>query len=646
MALSSCSDATAQGQVTPGEPAVQAQPEMATDGTPEGTGDQPAEKDLLATMRGNTGGGDSHPGKILYDKNCSQCHNQSVARAPDYSLLQQLPADIILHSLREGLMQPMAKALSDEEKSQVAEYIAGKVSRDVKYPPLVCKDDRLAFDYASHPFASGWGINRSNTRFIPEHIAKLNKEDVKKLTVRWSFAFPNMSRMRSQPVLVGGGIMLGSQDGTVYFLDEQSGCVRWTFRAKAEVRTGITVSDWDGDEKTGQAPHAYFADLIANVYALNLISGELSWIKKVDEHPFATGTGQPVLYDGVVYQPVSSQEEGAAGSPGYVCCNFRGSIVALDAGTGEIAWKSYTIKEMPAPAGTNSIGNPILAPSGSPVWNSPTVDEKRRLLYVGTGGNYSSPSQNTSNAIMAFSLDNGEIKWVRQTMAGDAFNAACFEAMPDHTNCPEENGPDADYGAPPIHISVDELEILVAGQKSGVAYGINPNDGRIVWEKKLGRGGNQGGVHFGLAAAGNTVFVPISDFDDGILPIEDARPGLYALNAFTGDLIWARLADNVCRNRKYCDPGIAAPITAIPGAVIAGHLDGRIRAYDSETGEILWQYDTSEQIETLSGEVAHGGSMSGGSGPIVANGTLYVTSGYGLVLHMPGNVLYAFNVPE
>ena len=135
-------------------------------------------------------------------------------------------------------------------------------------------------------------------------------------------------------------------------------------------------------------------------------------------------------------------------------------------------------------------------------------------------------------------------------MAGDAFNAACFAAMPDHTNCPEENGPDEDYGAPPIHISIDEQEILIAGQKSGVAYGINPNDGRIVWEKKLGRGGNQGGVLFGLAAAGNIVFVPVSDFDDDILPIEDARPGIYALNAFTGDLLWSRFADNVCRNRK------------------------------------------------------------------------------------------------
>ncbi len=249
MVLSGCSDITSKGPVTPDEAAVQAQPEMRLDGTPEDTVDHPAENDLLATMRGNFGGGDSHPGKMLYDKNCSQCHNQSVARAPDYSLLQQLPADIVLHSLREGMMQPMAKVLSDEEKIQVAEYVGGKVSQDVKYPLLVCKDDRLAFDYGSHPFASGWGINRSNTRFIPEQIAKLKKEDVKKLTVTWSFAFPNMSRMRSQPVLVGGGIMVGSQDGTVYFLDEESGCVRWTFRAKAEVRTGITVSEWDGDEK-------------------------------------------------------------------------------------------------------------------------------------------------------------------------------------------------------------------------------------------------------------------------------------------------------------------------------------------------------------------------------------------------------------
>ncbi|MFT5133760.1 MAG: polyvinyl alcohol dehydrogenase (cytochrome) [Gammaproteobacteria bacterium] len=604
------------------------------------------DEDVYANMRGTAGGGEAHPGNALYQAHCASCHSYPVSRAPHLSFLQMLPGDMILHTLKEGAMQSMAAKLSDEEKRQVAEFIAGDTASKKQFPLQMCAADKAAFDYSSHPFASGWGIDRHNTRFIPAEVSQLNKNDLSKLKLKWVFAYPNMTRARSHPTLVGGGIIVGSQDGSVYFLDEDSGCVRWVFRSSAEVRSGITVSNWEGDEKTAEPPVAYFADLIARVYAVNLETGELLWVKKIDDHPTATTTAQPVLYKGVVYQPVSSLEEAAAAEPSYSCCSFRGSLVALDAQTGEQKWKSYTIPETPVQVGVTSIGTPIFAPSGAPIWNSPVIDEKRDLIYMGTGGNYSSPSQDTSDALLAMDRQSGEIKWKRQTTKGDAWNVACFPFLPSQSNCPVENGPDVDFAAAMVHVIDGDKEILVGAQKSGDVYGIDPTSTEIVWHQKPGRGGNQGGINFGLAAEGSTVFVPVADYDDDMMPIEDARPGLFAFNAFSGEQLWYSPTKNSCGDREHCDPGISAPVTAIPGIVFAGHLDAWLRAYDSKTGEVLWDYDSFQEVTTLSGEIAHGGSISGATGPIIANGKVYANSGYGIYFHTPGNVLMVFEAEK
>ena len=604
------------------------------------------EEQAYANMRDVAGDRKEHPGNALYQTHCAHCHTQVVPRAPHLSFLQMMSADMILHTLNEGAMQAMATKLNAQEKQQVTEFIAGSTDSRKQFPLKMCTEERSGFDYSNHPFATGWGIDYRNTRFIPGEVAQLEKTDLSKLKLKWAFAYPNMIRARSHPTLVGGGVVVGSQDGSVYFLDEESGCVRWVYRSSAEVRTGITVSNWSGDEKTAAAPVAYFADIIAQVHAVNLETGKLMWMTKVDEHPNATATAQPVLYKGIVYQPVSSLEEAAAVDPTYTCCSFRGSVVALDAVSGEEIWKSYTIKEEPKQVGVSSAGLPVFAPSGAPLWNTPAVDEQRGLLYMGTGGNYSSPSQETSDALLAMDMGNGEIKWSRRTTSGDAWNVACFPSVPSHANCPEENGPDVDFGAAMIHVLDGKQEIVVGAQKSGDVYGIDPLTSEIIWHQKPGRGGTQGGINWGLAVEGSTVFVPVADFDDELLPVEDARPGLFAFNAFNGDPIWSSPTENVCADREHCDPGISAPVTAIPGIVFAGHLDSRLRAYDSESGEVLWEYDTFQDVTTVSGEVAHGGSISGGTGPVIAKGKVYANSGYGVYFHTPGNVLMVFEVGE
>jgi polyvinyl alcohol dehydrogenase (cytochrome) len=443
-------------------------------------------------------------------------------------------------------------------------------------------------------------------------------------------------------------VFIGSQNGAVYALDRETGCVRWMYRASAEVRTPVIVAGTEPGSPAAR-PLAYFADLIARVYAVDATTGELAWVAKVDDHPNATVTGAPVLHDGRLYVPVSSLEVTSAADPKYPCCSFRGSVIALDAASGKTAWKAWTIDETPREVGRTTAGTAVLAPSGAPVWNSPTIDRRRGLLYVGTGENYSSPANDRSDALLALELATGKLLWHRQMTGGDAWNVACM--ILNNPNCPAENGPDVDFGASTI-IARDGngRDLLLAGQKSGDVYALDlAQQGEPVWRNKVGRGGIQGGVHFGMAADGQRLFVPISDMRDehveGKTYEEEARPGLYALDLTTGKLLWSQPADEVCAGREFCDSGISAAITVMPGMVLAGHMDGRLRAYDSATGRVLWQYDTTREVKTTDGGTARGGSFGGGAGPAVRDGMLFAASGYGIYFHMPGNVLFAFG-PE
>jgi polyvinyl alcohol dehydrogenase (cytochrome) len=602
-----------------------------------------ASPEVTQQMSGSQAGGEGHPGAPLYAAHCASCHDAAVSRAPHRSFLQMMAPDTLLSVLDEGVMQQAAANLSAEQKAKVVEFLAGTDARDSQFEPVRCAGDEAGFDFAQPPRMENWGVTLDNRHFISGEIAGLDVEDISRLSLKWAFAYPGATRARSQPAFAGGSLLVGSQDGTVYSLHAGSGCIRWTFRAGAEVRTGISLEPW----KTGSEPDrplAFFADLVARVYAVDMVTGEVAWRRKVDEHPSATVTAQPVYYEGTLYVTVSSLEVVPAADPGYPCCSFRGSVMALDAATGEVKWKTHTIAEQPGQVGINSAGTPVLAPSGAPVWNSPTVDPKRRALYVGTGENYSSPAQGSSDAVIALDLDSGAVRWIRQTTAGDAWNLACMPFIPDQANCPSENGPDVDFASPPILLPAGEGDILVAGQKSGAVYGIDPDNGEIVWQSNPGRGGNQGGVHFGMASDGQTVFVPMSDYDDDMLPVDEAKPGMFALNPADGNLLWSAPADNACGDRKDCDPGISAAITAIPGAVFAGHMDGRLRAYDAASGKVLWETNTDQPFESISGAPARGGSFGGGSAPMVIDGVVYVNSGYGLYFHMPGNVLLAFSV--
>lgn len=579
-------------------------------------------------------------GKRLFVVHCSVCHEGPVQEAPRLRTLQLLSQEAIVSALsKTGVMYNQGSALTEQEHEQIAMFISETSSPSDESTVMagLCAEEEEMDKFGAE--VSNWGLGLNNHRFVSE--SEINADNVSQLQLKWAFAFPHASRARVQATLAGNTLFTASQHGTIYALDRESGCIRWSFQAEAEVRSALII----GQNDKGQAHRLYFGDFNANVYALDLETRQLLWKKQVDDHPVATITGSMNLYEGRLYIPVSSTEIVSALDPGYACCTFRGSVVALNAEDGSQIWKSFSIPEEPSQHGENQNGAAHMAPSGAPVWTSPTIDPKRQMLYIGTGENYSRPASGTSDAIIAMSLKDGSIQWVRQTISEDAWNGAC--TIPGHANCPEDTGPDADFGAPAILLRVGERDLLIAGQKSGMVYALDPDDeGKIVWQQLVGRGGIMGGIHWGMVSDGKRLFVPIND--QGSYPLHPDKaiaPGVHALDPKDGSTIWATIERDRCEQvpGETCGPGISAAITATPEVIFAGALDGVLKAYDSQTGEELWAYDTKQEYQAANGVKAFGGSIDS-DGPVIVGRQLFINSGYAKFRQKAGNVLLAFEL--
>jgi len=589
----------------------------------------------------------SPDGNAIYKEHCSICHEGQVPKAPHSVTFSMLGPQAIYAALTDGVMKAQGSSLTDAERRSVAEALGGRsLDAASAAPPPPCDAAHRNFDRARPPQLDGWGMTLANTRYAGARIAGISAGDVGKLKVDWAFGFPGATRARSQPAVAGGSVFVGSQDGTVYALDFATGCVRWSYHADSEVRNSPVVEPWRSGDAAA-APRVYFGDFKGNVYSVDAATGALRWRHLVDEHPRVTITGSPRYYDGRLYVPMSSNEWAAAADRSYECCTFRGGVAALDANTGAEVWKAHTIAEPAKPTGElNSAGAKRWHAAGAPVWNSPTIDIKRKRLYVGTGEAYTSPAADTSDAVIAFDLATGRRLWHYQSISGDAWNMACF--IGGGPNCPRENGPDLDVGASPALVSLPGgRDLVIAGQKSADVFALNPDDGHLVWKTRTGRGGFAGGVHWGLAVEGTTVLAP--NADTLFLPTDVnrgvAKPGLFALDAATGRQKWYSPVSDICaaETKPACDPGLSAAVTAIPGILFAGGYDGRLRAFETTTGRIVWEFDTNREFDSVSGSKAHGGSIES-AGPVVVDGALLVNSGYLFGGRMPGNVLLKFSV--
>ncbi|MEQ8801495.1 outer membrane protein assembly factor BamB family protein [Haliea sp.] len=585
-------------------------------------------------------------GAALYQQYCASCHEGGVAKAPQFSLLEIMPPSSILRAMQGGVMQTQAADMTAVEQQRLAEYLSGRTLAEAHMQSTapMCSAERAQFDFAARPDTRGWGVDPGNQRFYSSDLAGVTAANIGELELKWAFAFPGALRARSQPAIAGGALFVGSQDGTVYALDRETGCIRWRFATVAEVRNGIVVADWQ--QGATAAPLLYFGDLVGNVYALNAVTGELAWRDRPDDHPSLTLTASPAVRGDRLYVPLSSLEVTAAADPGYACCTFRGGVAVYNAKTGEKLHTSYTIAEKPVVVGKNAVGTERMAPSGSPVWNTPALDPARGVMYVGTGENYSSPANDTSDAILALSLEDGAIVWSQQMTEGDVWNMGCETEQ--RVNCPPEDGPDYDFGAATILATTSEgRDLVLAGQKSGEVFALDPDKGgEIVWRRKLGRGGIQGGVHFGMALDGDVLYVPMSDFDGGPRWPGEMFPGMFAVDIRTGEVLWYNRTVDICDGREFCQPGLSAATSAIEGAVVAGGMDGMLRAYRKADGKVLWSFDSVREYQTTDGGSATGGSFGGAAGPVFSDGMMFVNSGYGIYFHMPGNVLLAFGLRE
>jgi len=499
---------------------------------------------------------------------------------------------------------------------------------------------------------NGWGRGLDNTRYQPEPA--LRASDVAKLALKWAYGYQGGTEF-SQPTVVDERLFIAGSSGRIYSLDAKTGCTYWTYDAAAGSRTAITIGELARTRVAAlprrlkrtlahldviKAPSAaFFGDDAGAVYALDAQKGTLLWKTQVDTHPTARIVGAPTLYNDRLYVTVSSTEDAAAANPSYSCCTFRGSVAALDIGSGRTLWKSYTVLEEPQPTRKNSAGVQEFGPAGAAIASSPSIDAKRNVLYAATGGSATGIEQSLTNAVVAFDLADGKLRWVKQLVR------------------PEAGAGGAGFSSSPVlRTLATGNQVLLAGQKSGIVYGLDPDHGgEILWQTKIGDGtagtvagggagtvsvvgppgvaGPPGGVAWGSAADHRSLYVATS----GLLA-QPANPSgsLTALDMTTGVARWHTAApEPACSwGERNCSHAQAQAVTVMPGSAFSGSMDGHLRAYSTIDGKILWDFDTAKDFATKNGVKASGGPLDHGGATIV-NGIVYVNS---------GNTLLAFSV--
>lgn len=581
----------------------------------------------------------SAEGESLYKQRCSVCHDNPQDRTPPLFLIRRRSAEDVVQTLTSGSMRQQASGLSADQIRQIAIFLTGKqpgAGLPTNLNANACKDPFGTLNLNA-PQWNGWGRDLENSRYQPK--PGIRTEDVPRLKVKWAFAHPG-PMATGQPTIIGDRLFLTTELGIIFALNAQTGCTYWTMNAGAAVRAAMTVGALRAGAIPGSKFALYFGDEKSNVQALDATTGKLLWKTKIEDHLLSRITGAPILYQNRLYVPVSSFEETAGRDPKYECCKFRGSVVALDAVSGKILWKSFTVESEPKPFKKNSSGTQMFGPAGGAIWSAPTIDVKRKVLYVGTGNSYTDVETLRTDAIVAIDLATGKVKWANQVSAKDNFLVGCRQ--PGVGNCPDTGGPDHDFGSSPVlQTLANGKQVLLGGQKSGIMWAFDPDqDGKVLWQAKVGNGGALGGIEWGFAADGENVYVPVADPGGA-----NRKPGLTALRIATGEVVWSVPAPKVpCSwGTTRCNNSQSAASTVIPGVVFSGTADGYLRGYSTKDGKIIWEVDTARPIETVNGGQARGGALDG-AGPTIANGILYTNSGYGRLIGQPGNLLLAFTV--
>ncbi|MEQ9462237.1 MAG: PQQ-binding-like beta-propeller repeat protein [Haliea sp.] len=602
-------------------------------------------------------------GGRLYQRHCAECHENPAMKAPTRQALGNLSREGIMVSLEFGKMQPMAAHLSKQQRGLIGIYLTDSAEGVYDWMDgIACE----ATDTGERPVRVGhWGLGPDNRRFLDTEAAGIDRSNVGSLELAWSLALPRVTDMRSQPAIIGDTLYLGDRAGMLYALDRNSGCLRGHTEILAGVRSAITVA-----ELTDGRRLLVFADSLANLFALDPETLDTVWQGSARVFDTSVVTGSISFHNDRLYVPVSSYEVAVAGSPDYTCCRSHGAVLALDARSGKQLWAWHATADATL-QGQNADGVDQYGPSGAVVWTTPAIDTARNRLYIGTGQNLSRPATGTSDAIVALDLDSGEPAWIFQATADDVWNAACQNAG---ANCPKQPGPDFDFGASVIIADLpDGGQLLLAGQKSGAIHALNPDPvgaaGERLWSRRISQGTTNGGIHWGMGLSGTRLVAPVAD-PERDTPGYTPAPGLYAVDITTGALAWQHPVSRGCDFPNQHRPlvglaqvragggqplqeqyrcsfyyGLSAAPTVTPELAFSAGLDGRVRAFDLATGEVLWETATAVPVTASNGLAGHGGAIDVG-GQVVADGWLYVQSGYSMFGQLPGNLLLAYRVRE
>jgi polyvinyl alcohol dehydrogenase (cytochrome) len=571
-------------------------------------------------------------GLTYFQTRCMSCHMESSsAKAPSARKIRELTPEQIYAVVSTAGRPEHDQGLTDAQKRRMSEFMGGyrqigsNVAGNPKNFPNACPSNPAMTDPYAGPFWSGWGADIQNTRYQKTEAAGITKGDVPKLKLKWAFGFPLGISAYGTPAVASGRVFIGTDIGWVYSLDAKTGCLYWGYETGNTVRPAISIGPVTGQGNTKYA--IYFGDAKANVYALDAQNGKLLWKRKVEEFFLARITAAPKLYNGRLYVPVSSSEEWQSGNQDYECCTSRGSVVALDANSGEQVWKTYVMSDT-KPTQKNANGVQLYGPAGGSVWNSPTVDPVRHAVYFGTGDTETEPAQPLGDAIVAADMDTGKVLWSYQAQPNDAFMGGCGGQNKSKA-CPAVMGPDADIGNPPILSTLpDGRRLLIAGTKNGDVFALDPdNRGALVWRVAANQGGGRGGIVWGGAADHENVYYGMGS------------GGMAALKMASGQRAWFQPI-----NAPGGRGGNNAAATIIPGVVFVGGTDGKLHALSTTDGAILWEFETNVPFETVNKVAdAHGGGISS-VGPVFAGGMMYIGSGYGVGGGPFGNVLLAFGV--
>ena len=578
-------------------------------------------------------------GKELAQENCASCHGNPDLNLISLKAMSYLTANEMFRIISEGKMKTQAENLTFEEKSKIADYLTKGDANENGEELVYCSKKLDADDLEEGSQWTSWGHDPSNSR--NQASSTINSSNIDKLKLKWSFGL-RTKNPRAQPIVVGSVIFISAGD-TTYALNKNSGCVHWTFTSAGRLRNSPAFD-------TNMKDSIYLIDSDFGTYKIDAITGQLIWKVNIPkETEWSTASASPILVGSRLVVPLSTIETVAPINPKHECCKSSGGVALLDAKTGDIIWSHRVLEEAKYVGKVFVTRTKKFAPAGAAVWNAPGVDLVNKRVFFGTGQSTQSPASEFSDAIISIDLETGNRIWSTQTLAGDAHNVACEIPLVKRLSCPDEDGPDFDFGASVIQSKTSNGEdILLAGQKSGWVFGLNNNTGNIKWKTRVGRGGTLGGIHFGMASDGTKLFVPVADREVGRTYDWEKRPGLYGLDINTGDIIWSYKLDNVCEDRESasgegkCFTGFSAPVSVTGDVLFAGALDGRFSAHSTQDGSKLWEFDTLKPFNTVNSFPAVGGSIDA-AGAVIVDDWVFINSGYATHGQMSGNVLLAFS---